>query len=78
MVGGEPAEEVGAFAIQIGADLIVGAIADRAGLTAGGRAPRAPSHGLYRLQFAGCPERRQRRSHEGRASHECSNEKLSR
>ena len=42
LVRGQPAEEIGNVARQIGADLIVAGIADRARLTAGGRAPRGP------------------------------------
>ena len=42
LVRGEPAKEIGTFARQIEADLIVWAIADRTRLTAGGQAPRGP------------------------------------
>ena len=55
LVRGEPAKEIGTYAREIEADLIVVAIADRARLTAGGQARRVPISWINRLQFAGCP-----------------------
>ena len=42
LVRGQPAEEIGKFAKQVGADLIRWAIAARVHLTVGGQARRAP------------------------------------
>jgi len=70
LVRGQPAEEIGNVARQIGADLIVVGHRRQSAFDRWWSGPKGAYDGLYRLQSPGCPECCQRRRNRGGASHE--------
>jgi nucleotide-binding universal stress UspA family protein len=64
LVRGQPAEEIGKYAREVGADLIVVGHRRQSAFDRWWSGPNLPD-GLHRLQSSRCPQRRERRRHSG-------------